>query len=67
MKRLIKWMFYSRLFQDIRVEYYHEAYQQGKFDREMELTVESNVKCFMKKSGLEDMFDMNSKLEIKGQ
>lgn len=37
MKRILKWIFYSRLFQDIRVEHYHEAYQQGRFDRGMEL------------------------------
>jgi hypothetical protein len=65
MNKLLEKVFFSRLFQNIRLRYYHEVYQQGKFDKEMESTVENNAKGFMRNSGLEEMFDMTAQLDIK--
>jgi hypothetical protein len=65
MNKLLEKIFFSFLFQNIRLKYYHEAYQQGKFDKEMESTVENNVKGFMRNSELEEMFDTTAQLDIK--
>jgi hypothetical protein len=57
-KQLLAKLFMSKLFNDIRLEYYHEAYQQGKFDEAMER--EYGKKIWNEDEAIDEYFQKSS-------
>lgn len=60
LNNILENIFYSNLFQKIRLNHYDDAYKQGRFDQEIETDARVAIKDFVTDNKLEEMFNLKS-------